>query len=64
MSTRAIVDGTAVEILKSLSYCIRTYFTKIRHTIVDISPDGLITLLSDVFNGKDSDKHVFEICEI
>lgn len=66
LSTRVIVDGTetAVETPKCLACRIRTYsFYKGRHTIkfmVGISPDGLITFLSDVFGGKASDKHIFE----
>lgn len=66
MSTRVIVDGTetAIETPKCLACRIRTYsFYKGRHTIkfmVGISPDGLITFVSDVFGGKASDKHIFE----
>lgn len=66
MSTRVIVDGTetAIETPKCLACRIRTYsFYKGCHTIkfmVGISPDGLITFVSDVFGGKASDKHIFE----
>ncbi|XP_060855440.1 uncharacterized protein LOC132933137 [Metopolophium dirhodum] len=64
-STRVVVDGTEtpIEVLKCLSCRIRTYsFYKGKHTIkfiVGISPDGLITFVSDVYGGKASDKHIF-----
>lgn len=70
MSTKVIVDGTetAVETPKCLACRIRTYsFYKGRHTIkfmVGIAPDGLIIFLSDVYGGKASDKHIFEISGI
>ncbi|XP_050056132.1 uncharacterized protein LOC126549798 [Aphis gossypii] len=64
-STRVVVDGTEtpIEVPKCLSCRIRTYsFYKGKHTIkfmVGISPDGLITFVSDVYGGKASDKHIF-----